>query len=403
MAQILEVLHISPSYKPAYGYGGTTVSISSLCEALQRNRGNVTVFTTTANGKTELRVTRKVGVLVEGVPVHYFRRITKDHLHFSPSLYVQLYRHIKKRKQDCTFMVIHIHSWWNLVSMISCSIGLLLKVPVVVTPRGMLTNYTFGHKNEYIKRLTHTIVGKRLLEATHIHATSDKEKHDILEFLQPKGITVIPNLLADFVRVKESTIPVCPFKMIFLSRIDKKKGLEVLFEAVAKLKLKYHLTIAGTGPKPYIFSLKALAQVLGIGDSISWIGQVDREEKYTVLSSHHLFVLASHNENFGNAVLESLSVGTPVLITEQVGLSDYIIQSGLGWVCKQDPYDVARHITNISAARDRLGEIKNKAAAQVRADFNTHALVNRYQTYYRNCSLSNKKQSQIAKNTKVKT
>jgi glycosyltransferase involved in cell wall biosynthesis len=395
----LEVLHISPSYKPAYCYGGTTESISTLCEALQRCRGNVTVFTTTANGKTELQVARKLAILVDGVPVHYFRRITKDHLHFSPSLYVQLYRQIKKRKNDCTYMVIHIHSWWNLVSMISCSIGLLLKIPVIVTPRGMLTNYTFGHKNEFIKRLTHTIVGKWLLEATHIHATSDKEKQDILEFLQPKSITVIPNLLADFIRVKENTIPVCPFKMIFLSRIDKKKGLELLFEALAKLKLKYHLTIAGTGPDSYIVKLKELARNLGIENGISWIGQVDREAKYTVLSSHHLFVLASSNENFGNVVLESLSVGTPVLITEQVGLSGYVRQSGLGWVCKQDPYDLARHITDISASRETLREINKKAAAQVRADFETLALVSCYQNYYKNCSVSTKQQNRTAEST----
>jgi glycosyltransferase involved in cell wall biosynthesis len=390
----MEIFHISPSYKPAYGYGGTIVSIAALCEALQHIRGNVTVFTTTADGKKELQVKRKHAVPVAGVPVYYFRRITKDHSHFSPALYVQLFRQIIKHKKACTCLVIHIHSWWNLVSMIGCSIGLLLNIPVIVTPRGMLTHYTFSHKNGRVKRIIHNTIGKRLLAAAHVHATSDKEKHDILDYSCPKSITVIPNLLANLPYVKARDISVNPFKLIFLSRIDKKKGLEVLFEAVAKLKFEYHLTIAGTGSEAYLIELKALAHFLGITSFLSWIGQVDQKDKYEELSSHHLFVLASHNENFANVVLESLSVGTPVLITEQVGLSDYIRNSKLGWVSKQDSSELAGHISCIAAARDMLENIRNKAATQVRADFETPALVARYLHYYKTCAISNRRQTQ---------
>lgn len=276
--------------------------------------------------------------------------------------------------------------------------ALLLNVPVIVTPRGMLTSYTFAHKNGRIKRIIHSTIGKQLLAAAHVHATSDKEKRDILDYSNPKSITVIPNLLANISYVKAKDIPVNPFKLIFLSRIDKKKGLEVLFEAVAKLKFEYHLTIAGTGPEAYIIELKALALFLGIADSLSWIGQVDHNDKYEELSSHHLFVLASHNENFANVVLESLSVGTPVLITEQVGLSDYIQKSQLGWVSKHNPFDLARHISSIAAARDRLKEVKNKAAIQVRADFETPALVGRYLQYYRSCATTTSSKPETTRN-----
>ena len=83
----------------------------------------------------------------------------------------------------------------------------------------------------------------------------------------------------------------------------------------------------------------------------SWIGQQDNEQKFSVLAQHDLMILPSHDENFANVVIESLSVGTPVLISSNVGLADYILATNLGWVCDNEPSDLAE--TLVSAFRDR--------------------------------------------------
>ncbi|MEP6794892.1 MAG: glycosyltransferase, partial [Saprospiraceae bacterium] len=107
----LKILFIIPSYKPAYIYGGPIRSVSTLCEALAEAGHQVNVFTTTANGKTELDVIPGNEYNVEGVHVTYFKRQTKDHTNLSAGLF-------RKVLDDCQrFDIIHIQSWWNFVAV----------------------------------------------------------------------------------------------------------------------------------------------------------------------------------------------------------------------------------------------------------------------------------------------
>ena len=80
----MKVLHIIAAYKPAVIYGGPTMSVAMLCEKLSKAGVGIEVFTTTANGAHELPVATNKSVIVDGVSVTYFKRITKDHTHFFP-------------------------------------------------------------------------------------------------------------------------------------------------------------------------------------------------------------------------------------------------------------------------------------------------------------------------------
>jgi hypothetical protein len=169
----VKIIHISASYKPAYIYGGPIQSVAKLCEALVglevRDEGlainDVQVLTTTANGTTELDVTISEPVLVEGVKVIYFKRWTKDHSHFSPGLLWGLRKTLRQAQGDKLSIqndkpVIHIHAWWNLVSVLSCLVAKWYKVPVVLSPRGMLTAYSQHNRNSFFKKLLHQSIGK---------------------------------------------------------------------------------------------------------------------------------------------------------------------------------------------------------------------------------------------------
>ncbi|RYE55228.1 MAG: hypothetical protein EOP48_10655, partial [Sphingobacteriales bacterium] len=118
-AGIMYIVHVNASYKPANIYGGPTRSVSQLCEALAIASDDrvlhSSVLTTRANGESELSVPTGVPQLVDGVRVTYFDRITKDHSHLSLALLNQLQKEIKNHKQDG--LIIHIHAWWNLVSV----------------------------------------------------------------------------------------------------------------------------------------------------------------------------------------------------------------------------------------------------------------------------------------------
>ena len=394
----MKIIHISASYKPAYIYGGPIQSVAKLCEALVslgvRGKGlatDVHVLTTTANGTTELDVTIGKPVLVYGVKVSYFKRWTKDHSHFSPGLLLNLRKWILHCIQDDK-PVIHIHAWWNLVSVLSCMVAKWYKMPVVLSPRGMLTAYTQHNRHSFSKKLIHLLIGKKLLQYCHIHATSEQEKQDVLKIVTPKGITIIPNLVNCQLPVFSSLLAVpherlmidhSPFQLIFLSRIEEKKGLELLFDTLSLLDIDWQLTIAGSGKKEYVSGLRAKTQSLKLDDRINWIGQVSDQDKYGLMAKHDLLVLTSFNENFANVVIESLSVGTPVLVSDQVGLSDYVKERQLGWTCKLDVNDVKEMLLNAFYDQEARKKIRQSAPEIIRKDFDDQLLANRYLEMYK--------------------
>lgn len=353
------------------------MSVSMLSEQMVKAGVDTRVFATTANGKVELPVNPGQPVNVDGVTVRYFKRLTKDHSHYSPALQKIL------RKEAKSFDIIHIHAWWNLVSLFSTMIALNRKVPVLVSPRGTLSPYSFKNKSIGVKWVIHQLFGKRLLNKCHIHVTSLQEKEAIEKLIRPKSITVLPNFVKLSDKAISSTIKPSPvFRLLFFSRIEEKKGLDILINALPMLTIPYLLTIAGNGDKNYITSLKTLAADNGVADKIDWVG-FHNENKFDLLRAHDLFVLPSYDENFGNTVIESLSVGTPVLISNKVGLADYVKQNNLGWICETNPESVGYSVNDIAQNKvTGLIRIRKDSPTVIGNDFNNDNLVKRYISMY---------------------
>lgn len=394
----MKIIQITASYKPAYIYGGPIQSVAKLCEAMAalsdkpeaESKVNLQALTTIANGMSELDVTIGKPVLIDGVKVTYFKRWTKDHSHFSPGLLWNLRKKILRYTQDDK-LIIHIQAWWNLVSVLSCLVAKWYGVQVVLSPRGMLTAYSQHNRSSFSKKLLHKLMGKKLLQYCHIHATSIQEKRDILEIIKPRSITVIPNLVnltSEVPGIKyqvssRNNLKSPSFKLIFLSRIEEKKGLELLFDALSLLDINWQLTIAGSGKEEYLSGLRAKTLSLRLNERINWIGQVSDQDKYELMAKHDILVLTSFNENFANVVIESLSVGTPVLVSDQVGLSDYVKKRQLGWICALEPNDIKEKLINAYHAQEARKKIGQLAPEIIRKDFDDQILANRYLELYK--------------------
>ncbi|MCO5936051.1 glycosyltransferase [Mucilaginibacter sp. RB4R14] len=373
----MKALNIIAAYKPAVIYGGPTMSVAMLCEELNRAGLHTEVFTTTANGVEELPVSINKPVNVDGVTVTYFKRITKDHTHFSPALLKALWKRAKE------FDVIHIHAWWNLVSVLSCAIALAKGVPVILSPRGTLSNYSFANNNTGKKRIIHALLGKKLLAKCHIHVTAARESVSILDVVKPLNITTIPNFVKlPTANVERPAVADGPIKLLFFSRIEEKKGLDILLQALNTVTIPFHVTIAGDGDITYINKLKASVTDPAITAKITWAGFYN-DDKFILLSQHDLLVLPSHDENFGNVVIESLSVGTPVLISYNVGLANYVKDHNLGWICDTDAASVSDAINNMTDYNTKITEIQKKAPGIIRADFSGSRLQQQYINFYK--------------------
>jgi glycosyltransferase involved in cell wall biosynthesis len=127
-------------------------------------------------------------------------------------------------------------------------------------------------------------------------------------------------------------------RFVFLGRVHPKKGPDILIKTLASLRdsgdwdtQRMRLIMAGPADGGYAGHLKDLSRRLGIDDSIYWTGMLLGDDKWGALQCAEAFVLPSHQENFGIAVAESLSVGVPVLISRSVNIWADIVADGAGF------------------------------------------------------------------------
>lgn len=123
--------------------------------------------------------------------------------------------------------------------------------------------------------------------------------------------------------------------LLFLSRIQVKKGCDLLIEAFARVAAQdptLHLLMAGPDQTGWMAELKALAQARGMAERISWPGMLQGDLKWGAFYAAEAFVLPSHQENFGIAVAEAMACGLPVLISDKVNIWREIQGDGAGIV-----------------------------------------------------------------------
>jgi glycosyltransferase involved in cell wall biosynthesis len=160
---------------------------------------------------------------------------------------------------------------------------------------------------------------------------------------------------------------------LFLGRIHPKKGVDLLIKAYAAFCRSTSdsslpkLVIAGPGLEtPYGQNLQKLASEICPSDSVFWPGMLTGDAKWGAIYDCENFVLPSHQENFGIAVVEALACGKPVLISDQVNIWREIKTDGAALVGENSVAGTTRLFldwNNLSA------EARLKMAAQAKPCF----------------------------------
>jgi glycosyltransferase involved in cell wall biosynthesis len=123
--------------------------------------------------------------------------------------------------------------------------------------------------------------------------------------------------------------------LLFLGRIDRKKGCDLLIDAFAALRDRdpdLHLVMAGPDASDWSLELQAAAARGGIADRVHWPGMLSGEAKWGALEGCEAFILPSHQENFGIAVAEALACGRPVLLSNQINIAPDVAADGCALV-----------------------------------------------------------------------
>jgi RraA family protein len=169
----------------------------------------------------------------------------------------------------------------------------------------------------------------------------------------------------------------------FIGRLVDQKAPDVLLRAfamAARRVARSRLVIVGSGPLDR--SLRHLADGLGIGESILWLGECDGK---AVLPAFDLFAIASRKEGLPYVVLEALAAGLPILATASAGVELLVRHGGNGWIVSPDRPDVFG-----DALGDLLGDLRRlarygRASRDMASRFTTEEMVDRTIAAYECC------------------
>lgn len=125
---------------------------------------------------------------------------------------------------------------------------------------------------------------------------------------------------------------------LFLGRLHPKKGCDILIEAFSRIRFleRAALIIAGPDQVHWEEELRRQAERLNVSDRVVFTGMLEGAMKQGALASADVFVLPSHQENFGIAVIEALAVGVPVLISNKVNIWREVQADNAGYVEADD-------------------------------------------------------------------
>lgn len=229
------------------------------------------------------------------------------------------YRQLKSFAKKLTLKdidLIHLQHIWTPYIHIMAKAARQKGIPYLVTPRGMLEPWIMK-RHPWKKKLAMLLYQKKdLYETTLIHATAQMEAENIRQLGFHNQITVIPNGI-DLSKVPAPKTQYGSKKIVFLSRIHQKKGLELLLQAWKQLNvLDWTMEIAGEGEKTYVQQLQKQIQDEGL-KNIQLVGAQYGNAKWDFLKSADIFVLPTYSENFGIVVAEALAIGVPVITTKE--------------------------------------------------------------------------------------
>jgi glycosyltransferase involved in cell wall biosynthesis len=200
-------------------------------------------------------------------------------------------------------------------------------------------------RRPWLKRLSFQLIERQILNrAAAVHFTSQQERQEAAELgMNERGMVLPMGIDLDaFGRLpapgwlQERAPHLAGRKVVlFLSRLDPKKGLDILLPAFAKVRAQRSdvaLIIAGDGEGGFVSGLHAEAVRLGIDADVFWAGFLDGAEKLAAFAAADLFVLPSYSENFGVAAVEAMACGLPVIISNRVGIHGEVAAAGAGLV-----------------------------------------------------------------------
>jgi glycosyltransferase involved in cell wall biosynthesis len=335
--------------------GGVPAVVHQLAQ--QANRARIPTDLVVARGQAE--------ACSDGVRIH---RVTPygvgKRWGWNPTLHAK-FRALAAHNTPAVF---HLHGVWGAPQLLAARAAFQLRTPFVLSAHGMLDPWLWnrqGWRTMIKKRIYWRLFAHRAFRrASTIHAITPLE-HDYLRGLFPYArIEIIPNAvdISPDLDVRRADLD---RQILFLGRIEPKKGLHLLVQAFAQAHIgsDWHLDIVGpVWSDQYLRELRMMVEKAGVAPRVRFHTPVFGAAKDECLRKAWVVVLPSYSEAIGLVNLEAAAHWTPSITTHKTGLQDW--ESGGGLLTHPDVDDLRKSLE--SACSWSLEERRERGVASRR-------------------------------------
>jgi glycosyltransferase involved in cell wall biosynthesis len=299
--------------------------------------------------------------------------------------------------------VVHIHSLYLFHTEIAAYYCRVYDVPYLLRPHGTLDPFIYNRHRFRKKIMEWLFENKNIKNATAIHFTTEEEKQLAKPYTFQKHGVVISNgiNLSEY----ENLPTLGTFKarypetigkriILFLGRINFKKGLDILVQAFAKvvpIHKNIHLVIAGPdndGFKAEVYGWLKNEKLL---ERVTFTGMLQGEDKLALLKDAEMFILPSYSENFGIAVIEAMVCGLPVIISNKVNLWQEVEKAQAGLIAPCEAKQFAEKMMELLDNLEKSNRMGKNGKALVEEKFQWHQIgLNLEKVYQKIISNGNK-------------
>jgi glycosyltransferase involved in cell wall biosynthesis len=378
----MKVLHVLPSYEPAWAAGGIITATSNLCQALVKQGLQVTVYTTGADGLGgKLSVPLGQPVDRGGVKVWYFPyEIGGLRAFYSRALSIHLAKTIKD------FDLVHLAGLWQYLSFTAAVTVRAENRPLVVAPHSSLMKHSFYEVGaRFWKKVYWTLFGEKIIrQATAVQFLCEGEREESTEFCSARPSFIVPNGLEPDKYKKDEgkrtdlrkrlSIPGQAFVLLYSGRINSKKQIELVIKALPVLLARgieaFFVLVGPVDNQKYYRKLKDLASKLKVENYLRWAGFVSYDQIVGFYSAADVMVLPSLAEGVSMSSTEAMAASLPLVISDRVANYKEIEADGAGLVVKPEADSLVEALLEI-ALNQKVREKLSEAARQ--------SVLNRYE------------------------
>jgi len=393
----MKILQVSNFFKPMWESGGVARSAYNISKSLVKRGHEVTIYTTYPTGRNvsypNIETNRSLNI--EGMKIYYFNNL-REHspIKIPPIPY---YLPIVAYKEIKNFDIIHIHEHRTILAAVVHFYAKKYDVPYIFQARGSLPRIMGKQK---LKKLYDLIYGYKITrDASKIIFTTKMELARCKEIfnmdvVDEKKIEIIPNGidLSEYYNLPKEgefrlrySIGRKEKMILYLGRINEIKGLDLLVEVLADLMKEINdvrLVIIGIDDG-YKNTLKEIIANLKIDDKVIFTGPLFGEDKLKAYVDADVFVLPSRYESFGNVALEACACGTPVIVTDNCGISEWI-NGDVGYVVRYDKVELRNAIFNVLSDNEWKRTLKEQGRKFIRKNFDSERIVSKIERSYLN-------------------